>query len=56
MGIYNKVIDLQKLGQAWEKVRRNKPASGVDNITYEYFEAAKREGVTRWCSSLWRQS
>lgn len=45
MGIYNKVIDLQKLGWAWEKVRRNKPASGVDNVTYEQFEAEKREAL-----------
>ena len=28
MSIYNKVIDLQKLHQAWERVRRNKPAAG----------------------------
>ena len=43
MGIYSKIIDLQKLGQAWEKVKRNKPACGVDNITYEIFEERKRE-------------
>lgn len=43
MGLYNKVIDLQKLYQAWEKVRRNKPAAGVDNVTYDQFETGKRE-------------
>lgn len=43
MSIYNKIIDLQKLYQAWERVRRNKPAAGVDNITYEQFDADQRE-------------
>ena len=43
MSIYNKVIDLQKLNQAWERVRRNKPAAGVDNVTYEQFDARKQE-------------
>lgn len=43
MSIYNKVIDLQKLHQAWERVRRNKPAVGVDNVTYEQFDARKQE-------------
>ncbi len=43
MSIYSKTIDLQKLMQAWEKVRRNKPAAGVDNVTYEQFDAVKKE-------------
>lgn len=43
MSIYSKIIDLQKLGQAWERVRRNKPAAGVDNVTYEQFDTGKRE-------------
>ena len=43
MSIYNKVIDLQKLHQAWDRVRRNKPAAGVDNVTYEQFDADKNE-------------
>lgn len=43
MGIYGKVIDLQKLGAAWDHVRKNKPASGVDNVTYEDFESRRRE-------------
>lgn len=43
MSIYNKVIDLQKLYQAWERVRKNKPAAGVDNVTYEQFDADKKE-------------
>lgn len=43
MSLYNKIIDLQKMNQAWEKVRKNKPAPGVDNVTFEQFEANKKE-------------
>ena len=43
MGIYSKIIDIQKLGQAWDRVRKNKPAPGVDNVTYEMFEERRRE-------------
>lgn len=43
MSIYSKVIDLQKLHQAWERVRRNKPAAGVDQVTYEQFDLRKKE-------------
>lgn len=43
MGIYSKLIDIQKLGQAWDRVRKNKPACGVDNVTYEMFEERRRE-------------
>ena len=28
---------------AWQKVRKNKPAAGADNITFEQFEANHRE-------------
>lgn len=42
MGIYSKIIDLQKLGAAWDKVKKNKPAPGVDHVTYEEFEERKR--------------
>ncbi len=45
MSIYNKVIDLQKLHQAWERVRRNKPAAGVDSVTYEQFDADKNAAL-----------
>lgn len=34
---------MQKLGQSWDKVRKNKPASGVDHVTYEDFEKNRRE-------------
>lgn len=43
MGLYNKIIDIQKLGQAWDRVKKNKPACGVDHITYEMFEERRRE-------------
>ena len=41
MGLYGKIIDLQKLQMAWSKVRKNKPAAGTDNITWEQFDAQK---------------
>ena len=41
MGLYSKIIDLQKLGQAWDKVKKNKPAAGVDQVTYEEFDREK---------------
>lgn len=43
MGLYTKIIDIQKLMTAWQKVRKNKPAAGADNITFEQFEANHRE-------------
>lgn len=43
MSIYSKIIDIQKLGQAWDRVRKNKPAPGVDNVTCEMFEERRRE-------------
>ena len=43
MGLYGKIIDLQKLQMAWTKVRKNKPAAGIDNITWEQFDAQKTE-------------
>ena len=43
MSLYNKIIDLQKLDQAWERVRKNKPAAGVDNVTYDEFDSNRKE-------------
>lgn len=43
MSLYTKIIDLQKLTTAWQKVRKNKPAAGADHITCEQFEANQRE-------------
>ena len=41
MSLYNQIIDLQKLHQAWNRVRKNKPAAGVDHITFDQFEDNK---------------
>lgn len=38
MGLYTKIIDLQKLKQAWEKVRQKKSAPGIDGVTVEMME------------------
>lgn len=43
MSLYNKIIDLQKLNMAWEKVLKNKPACGVDNVTCEQFDENKAQ-------------
>lgn len=45
MGIYSKIIDIQKLNQAWDRVKKNKPAAGVDHITAEQYEEARREEI-----------
>ena len=37
MGLYTKIIDLQKLKQAWEKVRLKKAAPGIDGVTVDMF-------------------
>ena len=43
MSLYTKIIDLQKLDASLQKVLKNKPAAGVDGITYDMFEANKKE-------------
>lgn len=45
MSLYNKIIDLQKLMQAWNEVKKNKPAAGVDNVTFDQFEEGKVERI-----------
>lgn len=39
MGLYSRIIDLQKLRQAWTKVRMKKTSPGIDGITVDLFEA-----------------
>lgn len=39
MSLYSKIIDLQKLNAAWKKVRANKPAAGIDDVTWEMYDA-----------------
>ena len=43
MGVYTKIIDLQNLNRAWDKVKSNHPAAGTDRITVEEFEAHRKE-------------
>lgn len=45
MGLYTKIIDLQKLNDAWKRVRTNKPAAGVDDVSYEEYDAGIRENL-----------
>lgn len=42
MGLYSKIVDLQKLGQAWEKVRSNNPSAGTDQISCAQFDVNSR--------------
>lgn len=37
MGLYTKIIDLQKLRKAWEKVKVKKASPGIDGMTVEFF-------------------
>lgn len=39
MSLYNKIIDLQKLNAAWGKVKINKPAPGVDGVTWDMYDS-----------------
>ena len=43
MSLYTKIIDLQKLDASLQKVLKNKPAAGVDGITYDMLEKKKKE-------------
>ena len=43
MSLYTRIIDLQKLDAGLQKVLKNKPAPGADGITYDMFEANKKE-------------
>lgn len=45
MSLYTKIIDIQKLQAAWDKVRRNKPASGVDCVNYDSFENNRKQEI-----------
>lgn len=52
MSLYSKITDLQKLGMAWEKVKKNKPACGIDNVTYESFDKNKKQELKQLCIEL----
>lgn len=45
MSMYTKIIDLQKLEAGLQRVAKNKPAAGVDGITYEMFLENKKENL-----------
>ncbi len=45
MSLYSRIIDLQKLQEAWKHVRKNKPAAGVDGVTYEQYEEGGKENL-----------
>lgn len=45
MGIFTKVIDQQKLTEAWNRVKRNKPAAGVDEVSWEDFDVACKQNI-----------
>ena len=47
MSIYSKIIDIQKLRTAWDRVRKNKPASGIDEVTYAQFDENIKEEVKK---------
>lgn len=51
MSLYGKIIDLQKLNNAWSQVYRNKPKEGVDYVTCEEFEKEKM----RYIKELWNE-
>ena len=52
MSLYTKIIDRQKLNEAWTRVKRNHPAAGVDNITCEDFDAGLRENIQQLHAEL----
>lgn len=47
MSLYTKIIDIQKLLTAWDRVKKNKPACGVDRITWEQYDEDKKEQVKK---------
>ena len=52
MSLFTKIIDYQNLGRAWDRVRKNKPAAGVDGITYEQFEEGRKGEIKKLQSEL----
>ena len=47
MSLYSKIIDRQKLNAAWQRVKKNKPAAGIDNVTYEQFDQGIKENLNQ---------
>lgn len=51
MSLYNKIIEQQKLLDAWRQVYKNKPKEGVDSVTCEEFEKYKKNKI----KELWNE-
>lgn len=56
MSLYNKIIDQQKLHDAWRQVYKNKPKGGVDSVTCEEFEGDKKNKIKELWNELSGQS
>ncbi len=52
MSLYSRIIDLQKLGEGWKRVKKNHPAAGVDGVTPEVFEANLKENLKQLNADL----
>ena len=56
MTLYNKIIDQQKLQNAWRQVYKNKPKEGVDFVTCEEFEEDKKNKIKELWMELSQQT
>lgn len=56
MSLYNKIIDQQKLQNAWRQVYKNKPKEGVDYVTCEEFEEDKKNKIKELWMELSQQT
>lgn len=45
MSLYNKVIDQQKLSLSWQKVKKNHPAAGVDQVSWQQFDECLKQEI-----------
>ena len=45
MSLFTKIIDIQKLREAWQRVKKNKPAAGADSVTYEMYDDNLKENI-----------
>lgn len=52
MSLYNKIIDRQKLAEAWKRVRANKPAAGIDEMTWTQFDTGSGEELKKLYEEL----
>ena len=45
MSLYERIIDIQNLNDAWGRVYKNKPAAGVDGVSCEQFHMGRAEYI-----------